>query len=155
MKFDFSKEPGREEKNRYEYSNYETTMSIIMPFYNEVTYLDQTINSILNQTFPNFELLIIDDGSTNETAIKKLQEIEKMDKRIKLFHKNNEGASKARDYGETRVSSQSKYLVFCDSDDLLNETFLETGFWTLETNTKASWAYTDSVGIISPLIPFT
>ncbi len=146
MKFDFSKEPGREEKNRYEYSNYETTMSIIMPFYNEVTYLDQTINSILNQTFPNFELLIIDDGSTNETAIKKLQEIEKMDKRIKLFHKNNEGASKARDYGETKVSPQSKYLVFCDSDDLLNETFLETGFWTLETNTKASWAYTDSIG---------
>ena len=146
MKFDFSKEPGREEKNRYEYSNYETTMSIIMPFYNEVTYLDQTINSILNQTFPNFELLIIDDGSTNETAIKKLQEIEKMDKRIKLFHKNNEGASKARDYGETKVSPQSKYLVFCDSDDLLNETFLETGFWTLETNTKASWTYTDSIG---------
>ena len=146
MKFDFSKEPGREEKNRYEYSNYETTMSIIMPFYNEVTYLDQTINSILNQTFPNFELLIIDDGSTNETAIKKLQEIEKMDKRIKVFHKNNEGASKARDYGETKVSPQSKYLVFCDSDDLLNETFLETGFWTLETNTKASWTYTDSIG---------
>ena len=146
MKFDFSKEPGKEEKNRYEYSNYEPLMSIIMPFYNEVTYLDQTINSILNQTFPNFELLIIDDGSTNETAIKKLQEIEKMDKRIKLFHKNNEGASKARDYGETKVSPQSKYLVFCDSDDLLNETFLETGFWTLETNTKASWAYTDSIG---------
>ena len=146
MKFDFSKEPGKEEKNRYEYSNYEPLMSIIMPFYNEVTYLDQTINSILNQTFPNFELLIIDDGSTNETAIKKLQEIEKMDKRIKLFHKNNEGASKARDYGATKVSPQSKYLVFCDSDDLLNETFLETGFWTLETNTKASWAYTDSIG---------
>ena len=146
MNFDFSKEPGKVEKNRYKYNEYEALMSIIMPFYNDAKNIDQTINSILNQTFPNYEIIIIDDGSKDEISLEKLKEIEKKDKRIKILHKENEGASKARDYGAKRADKNSKYLVFCDSDDLLNETFLETGFWTLETNKKATWAYSDSIG---------
>ena len=146
MNFDFSKEPGKVEKNRYKYNEYEALMSIIMPFYNDAKNIDQTINSILNQTFPNYEIIIIDDGSKDEISLEKLKEIEKKDKRIKILHKENEGASKARDYGAKRAAKNSKYLVFCDSDDLLNETFLETGFWTLETNKKATWAYSDSIG---------
>ena len=146
MNFDFSKEPGKVEKNRYKYNEYEALMSIIMPFYNDAKNIDQTINSILNQTFPNYEIIIIDDGSKDEISLEKLKEIEKKDKRIKILHKENEGASKARDYGAKRADKNSKYLVFCDSDDLLNETFLETGFWTLETNKNATWAYSDSIG---------
>ena len=61
MNFDFSKEPGKKlEKQEYE-TKIEPVISIITPFYNSDKYIRQTVNSILNQTFPNFELLIIDD----------------------------------------------------------------------------------------------
>ena len=65
MNFDFSKEPGKKlEKIDFEnMSGLEPLISIIMPYYNDKEHIEQTINSLLNQTFPAFEILIIDDGS--------------------------------------------------------------------------------------------
>ena len=148
MNFDFSKEPGKKlEKIDFEnMSGLEPLISIIMPFYNDKEHIEQTINSLLNQTFPAFEILIIDDGSNDKESVEKLKEIQKLDSRIKVHHKQNGGAAVARDYGVSKTAKTSKYIVFCDSDDLLNKTYLETSFWTLETNQKASWAYTDSIG---------
>ena len=148
MNFDFSKEPGKKlEKIDFEnMSGLEPLISIIMPFYNDKEHIEQTINSLLNQTFPAFEILIIDDGSNDKESVEKLKEIQKLDSRIKVHHKQNGGAAVARDYGVSKTAKTSKYIVFCDSDDLLNKTYLETAFWTLETNQKASWAYTDSIG---------
>ena len=148
MNFDFSKEPGKKlEKIDFEnMSGLEPLISIIMPFYNDKEHIEQTINSLLNQTFPTFEILIIDDGSNDKESVEKLKEIQKLDSRIKVHHKENGGAAVARDYGVSKTAKTSKYIVFCDSDDLLNKTYLETSFWTLETNQKASWAYTDSIG---------
>ena len=148
MNFDFSKEPGKKlEKIDFEnMSGLEPLISIIMPFYNDKEHIEQTINSLLNQTFPTFEILIIDDGSNDKESVEKLKEIQKLDSRIKVHHKENGGAAVARDYGVSKTAKTSKYIVFCDSDDLLNKTYLETAFWTLETNQKASWAYTDSIG---------
>ena len=148
MNFDFSKEPGKKlEKIDFEnMSGLEPLISIIMPFYNDKEHIEQTINSLLNQTFPAFEILIIDDGSNDKESIEKLKEIQKLDSRIKVHHKENSGAAVARDYGVSKTAKNSKYIVFCDSDDLLNKTYLETAFWTLETNQTASWAYTDSIG---------
>lgn len=148
MNFDFSKEPGKKlEKIDFEnMSGLEPLISIIMPFYNDKEHIEQTINSLLNQTFPAFEILIIDDGSNDKESVEKLKEIQKLDSRIKVHHKENGGAAVARDYGVSKTAKTSKYIVFCDSDDLLNKTYLETAFWTLETNQKASWAYTDSIG---------
>lgn len=148
MNFDFSKEPGKKlEKIDFEnMSGLEPLISIIMPFYNDKEHIEQTINSLLNQTFPAFEILIIDDGSNDKESIEKLKEIQKLDSRIKVHHKENGGAAVARDYGVSKTAKNSKYIVFCDSDDLLNKTYLETAFWTLETNQTASWAYTDSIG---------
>ena len=148
MNFDFSKEPGKKlEKIDFEnMSGLEPLISIIMPFYNDKEHIEQTINSLLNQTFPAFEILIIDDGSNDKESVEKLKEIQKLDSRIKVHHKENGGAAVARDYGVSKTAKTSKYIVFCDSDDLLNKTYLETSFWTLETNQKASWAYTDSIG---------
>ena len=75
MNFDFSKEPGKKlEKQEYE-TKMEPVISIITPFYNSGKYIRQTVNSILNQTFPNFELLIIDDGSKDEESLKELEKI--------------------------------------------------------------------------------
>ena len=148
MKFDFSKEPGKKlEKIEFEnISSMEPLISIVMPFYNDKEHIEQTVNSILNQTFPAYELLIIDDGSKDKESLDKLEEIQKLDNRIKVFHKENSGAALSRDYGASKASKTSKYIVLCDSDDLLDKTYLETAFWTLETNPKASWAYSDSVG---------
>ena len=146
MKFDFSKEPGKELKKIEFTTKTEPIISIIMPFYNDKKYIRQAVSSVLNQTFPCFELLIIDDGSKDKESLEELEKVAKLDERIKVFHKENEGVSATRDYGAKRAAKDSKYLVFLDSDDLLNETFLETCYWTLETNQKAIWAYTDSVG---------
>ena len=146
MKFDFSKEPGKELKKIEFATKTEPIISIIMPFYNDKKYIRQAVSSVLNQTFPCFELLIIDDGSKDKESLEELEKVAKLDERITVFHKENEGVSATRDYGAKRAAKDSKYLVFLDSDDLLNETFLETCYWTLETNPKATWAYTDSVG---------
>lgn len=147
MEFDFTKEPGKT-LQKIEFDNKEKVLvSIVMPCYNEKDiYLRQTVNSVLNQTFPCFELLIIDDGSTDEECLKALDEVEKLDNRIKVFHKENEGLAATRDYGAAKSSEDSKYLFFLDSDDLIEPTYIECAYWTLETNKKATWAYTNSVG---------
>lgn len=143
--FDYERQPGKE-LAKIEYENGEPVISIVVPFYNDKQYINQSVNAILNQTFSLFELLIIDDGSKDEESLKELEKIEKSDSRIKVYHKQNEGLSATRDYGASVASAKTKYLVFCDSDDLMDKTFLECAYWTLETNKKASWAYSDSVG---------
>ena len=69
-----------------------------------------------------------------------------MDNRIKVFHKQNEGLAATRDFGAKHSSECTKYLMFLDDDDLIEPTFFECAYWTLETNKEASWAYADSVG---------
>ena len=147
MDIDYSIQPGKNlEKEEYEQDFSKPLVSIIMPFYNSKKYIMQSVNSILNQTFPLYELLIIDDGSTDEESLEKLKNIEKLDNRIKVFHKQNEGLAATRDYGASKANKSSKYLMFIDDDDLVDKTYLECGYWTLETNKKASWAYTDIIG---------
>ena len=148
--FDFSKEPGIQLLNNRKYEEEkEPIISVIIPFYNDKKYIEQSINCILNQTFPYYEILIIDDGSKDEESLKKLEEVSKIDKRIRVFHKSNEGLAATRDYGATKSSKTCKYLMFIDSDDLLEPTFMECAYWTLETNKDAAWAYSDSVGFES------
>lgn len=143
--FNYSLEPGRVLEKR-EYEIKEPVVSVIMPFYNDKDYIEQSVNSILNQTFPLFELLIIDDGSKDEGSLKKLEEVSKLDDRIKVFHKQNEGLAATRDFGVSKSSKSSKYLMILDSDDVIDKTFIECAYWTLETNKEAAWAYADSVG---------
>lgn len=147
--FNFKLEPGRKLYNNREYVENFPLISVIVPFYNSEKFIEQTIKSILNQTFPSYEILIIDDGSTNKMALEKLEQIKELDKRIKVFHKQNEGLATTRDYGASKSDEHAKYLMFIDDDDLIEPTFLECGFWTLETNKDAAWVYSDSVGFSS------
>ena len=137
--------PGKQRKEKEQYEEKEPIIAIITPYYNTNKYIDTTVNSVLNQTFPYFEWIIVDDGSTNKEDIKKLEDIEKLDNRIKVYHKENEGPAAARDFGVEKISKSVKYLVFLDSDDLIVDTYLECAYWTLETNPKASWAYADTI----------
>lgn len=144
--FNFSLQPGKKEYKKIEYNEQKPIISVVIPFYNSGRYIEQTIITVLNQTFPYYEVLIVDDGSKDEESLKKLEEIEKMDARIKVFHKQNEGLAATRDFGARHSSECTKYLMFLDDDDLIEPTFFECAYWTLETNKEASWAYADSVG---------
>lgn len=145
MQIDYSLFPGRYRKAKEYDKELDPIISIITPYYNTNKYIDTTVNSVLNQTFTEFEWIIVDDGSTNKKDLEKLEELEKIDTRIKVYHKENEGPSAARDFGAKKISNKSKYIIFLDSDDLIVETYLECAYWTLETNPKASWAYTDTI----------
>ena len=125
---------------------YEPIISIITPYYNSGEYIEETAKSVLEQTFPLFEWIIVDDGSIEE-HLKKLKEIEKMDKRIRVImsEKIEQGPAIVRDIGIQNISKSSKYVVFLDADDLYDKTFLECCYWTLETHPNASWCYTDLV----------
>lgn len=120
-------------------------ISIITPFYNAKKYLEDTAKCIINQTFPYFEWLIVDDGSTDQESLKYLEKIKSMDSRIKVLHKENSGQAHTRDFGVEHSNKDSKYVLFIDDDDIIDDTYLECAYWTLETNDEASWAFTDVV----------
>ena len=147
LKIDYKQYPGKE-LNKIEFdidNNQKPIISIITPYYNSQKYIQETANAILNQTFPYWEWVIIDDGSQDKEAQEKLKDIEKMDSRIRVLHKENGGTAAARDYGIEKSSEDSKYVMFLDSDDVIDKTYFECCYWTLETNPKASWAYTDTI----------
>lgn len=91
-------------------------LSIILPVYNVSQYLRQCIDSILNQPFKDFELIIVDDGSTDDSG-KICDEYVYKDLRVKVYHKLNGGLSSARNYGISK--HRGKYLSFIDSDDFI------------------------------------
>lgn len=96
-------------------------ISIIVPVYNVEKYLRRCVDSILAQTFTDFELLLIDDGSPdNSGAI--CDEYAAKDDRIRVFHKENDGVSSARNLGLDKA--QGKYIGFVDGDDIVHEHFL-------------------------------
>lgn len=146
MNFNYKLEPGKKLLNEYKYQKKEPQISVIMPFYNSKDYIYQTINSVLNQTYPYFELLIIDDGSKDKESLDLLNKLEQLDDRIKVFHKKNGGLASARDFGVKKSSEETKYIFILDDDDLIDKTYFETAYLTLETNKDASWAYGDAVG---------
>lgn len=143
---DYTKSPGKKRIKYGELLNKaQKTIAIITPFYNSGDTIEETANSVLNQTYPYYDWIIIDDGSKDKKSLEKLKEIEKLDDRIKVYHKENEGPSIARDYGIKKSEKNIKYIFFLDSDDLIDSTMLECLYWTLETHKEASFAYTTSV----------
>lgn len=101
-----------------EINNYK--ISVVLPTYNRANTIKKSIDSILGQSFKDFELIIIDDGSTDNT--KNLIE-EYKDNRIKYFYQKNSGACSARNYGIKMA--QGDYIAFIDSDDIWHEDKLQ------------------------------
>jgi glycosyltransferase involved in cell wall biosynthesis len=91
------------------------TFSIIIPTYNRASIIADTINSVLHQTFSDFEVIVVDDGSSDNTR----QVVETVsDHRVRYYHKKNEERSMARNFGAKQA--KGRYLIFLDSDDKLN-----------------------------------
>ena len=97
-------------------------ISVIVPIYNVENYLRQCLDSILEQTFHNLEIILVNDGSTDGSG-QICQEYLKKDSRITYFEKENGGLSDARNYGIERA--QGEYLTFIDSDDWVTNTYIE------------------------------
>ena len=99
-------------------------VSIIMPYYKKSSYVDETVNSILNQTFKEFEIVIVDD-ELSENSTKVLNRIKQLDKRINIFkNKKNLGAGQSRNNAINLCNGE--FIAFCDCDDLWKSNKLET-----------------------------
>lgn len=98
-------------------------ISIIVPIYNVEKYLARCIDSILIQTFEDFELILVNDGSTDNSG-KICEEYKCRDKRIKVIHKENKGVSSARNTGIK--NSLGEYIYFIDPDDWIEKNAIET-----------------------------
>lgn len=97
-------------------------ISIIVPVYNVEDYLEECIESIINQTYKNIEIIIINDGSTDNSGVI-CDKYSKKDKRIRVFHQENKGVSSARNFGIKNATG--KYIMFVDADDYLELNTIE------------------------------
>lgn len=96
--------------------------SFIVPVYNGEVYIDRCLPSLVNQTYDNFEIIVINDGSTDK-SLSKLKSYQRKYQQIKLYSTKNGGLSEARNYGIKRVKGD--YLIFVDIDDYVNLSMLE------------------------------
>ena len=104
-------------------------VSIIVPIYNAEKYLEVCIQSILRQSHKNFELILVNDGS-QDNSLEICKRLQKEDERIKVFTKENGGASNARNYGMEKATGE--YVTFVDSDDIVLPNHLETLVKTMQ-----------------------
>ena len=102
--------------------NTKIKLSIIIPVYNAAQFLDKCIQSILHQSLKDFELILVNDGS-KDNSLEICQKYVTQDERIKLFDQENSGQSKARNVGIENASGE--YITFVDSDDWLDTDFYE------------------------------
>lgn len=124
-------------------------VSIIVPVYNAAGFIHDTINSIFNQTYNNYEILVIDDDSKDDT-VKIIQRLKSNEKRIKLINlDSNFGPATARNYGIKNATG--KYIAFLDSDDIWLPHKLEKQIGFMEKNNSnfsfTSYRLCDEAGI--------
>jgi teichuronic acid biosynthesis glycosyltransferase TuaG len=116
------------------------TFTVVMPAYNAASTIQQAIRSVLAQTRPDFELIVVDDGSTDETA-ERIRVFES-DARIEIISQRNLGLAAARNIAIERA--RGRFVSMLDSDDLWLPSFLEVMAEVLDREPEAGFAYTDA-----------
>lgn len=118
-------------------------ISVIVPIYNAKDYIEKCIESILSQTYQNFEIILIDDGSTDDSPLI-CDLYARQDSRIHVFHIANTGVSFARNYGIKKMTGD--YVFFIDADDFIDCNALEESIYNLEEDciTKISYKYIEN-----------
>lgn len=139
--FDYTMVPGKKLNSLQSINDGKPLISIITGYYNSKDYIMQTAYSVLNQTFPYWEWIIINDGSTEDETEEILKQVQGLDNRIKIYNEENHGRIKTRDIAIQKANCDLLFIL--DSDDCIDRTFLETSYWSLKTNPKASWVYAD------------
>ena len=138
------------------------TLSIIVPVYNVEKYLEDCVESLLNQTYQNYEIILVDDGSTDTSG--QICDEYSGDSRIHVIHKANEGAGAARNTGIEIATGD--YITFIDSDDYIAGCYLERMVQTAEQTgsdiVQCGYLYGDEAAysfrkeseqVIKPVIP--
>lgn len=97
-------------------------ISVIVPVYNVEQYLKRCVDSLIEQTYSDFEIILVDDGS-KDGSLQLCKELEKHDSRIRAFHKENGGLSSARNFGT--AEAKGEWVTYVDSDDYVSQTYLE------------------------------
>ncbi len=98
-------------------------VTVVIPVYNSCTTIEQSINSVLSQTYRNIELVIVDDGST-DSSLSVIERYKRLDNRVKIYSRSKKGASAARNYGITK--SAGKFVFFLDSDDTIDPEVIDS-----------------------------
>lgn len=112
-------------------SNYDTLISVVIPVYKVESYLSRCIDSVLSQTYPNIDVILVNDGSPDNCGTI-CDDYARKDDRIKVIHKENEGLSAARNTGIEAATGE--YITFIDSDDWVHESYLDTLYTNLVKN---------------------
>lgn len=113
-------------------------ISIIIPYYNGEDYIQETFECIYGQTYQDFEIIVVNDGS-DKTILEKLRE-NKSYKNLQIIHQENQGQSSARNKGVSYAAG--KYILFLDCDDIIEKTFLEKTHHILQKNSEIRICYT-------------
>ena len=123
-------------------------VSIVIPVYNVEKYIEKCLLSVINQTYKNLEIIIVNDG-TKDNSLKICEKIKQMDERVKIINQKNGGLSCARNTGIDNANGE--YICFVDSDDFLENDFVEVllnfakeknvdicacDFWYIDENDK-------------------
>jgi glycosyltransferase involved in cell wall biosynthesis len=119
----------------------EPLVSILMPIYNYGNRINQTLNSVFNQDYTNYEIILVDDGSTDEFVKLKLKQLESVD-RIKVVYKENGGPSSARN--EAFKHAKGDFILPLDSDDMILDEYIKTCVSILSRDKKISPVYCDT-----------
>lgn len=109
--------------------NIDIKISVVVPIYNAGKYLQTCLTSIINQTYQNFEAILVDDGSTDDSGLI-CDQFAGQDERLQVIHKRNEGLICARKTG--LMAAHGDYIAFVDADDWVDADFLETGVRRME-----------------------
>ncbi len=123
-------------------------ISIIIPMYNCEKSILNTLNSVLNQTYQNYEVICVDDGSKDKT-FDIVNSMAKLNKSIKLVHTENFGVSHARNIGLSMISKNTDIIMFLDSDDLLLPDAFKIVIENMKDNSIVTYSYKKNNKIIS------
>ena len=109
-------------------------VSVIIPCYNQARFLSEAIESVLNQTYPHYEIIVVDDGSTDNTA-----KVAASYERVRGLSQKNHGLAAARNAG--LEASKGSYVIFLDADDRLLPNAMEDGIKALNSHAECAFAY--------------
>lgn len=127
------------------------TISVIVPVYNNLEFLERSVNSLIEQTYPNMEIILIDDGSTDGSA-ELCDELSNNNNKIVVIHKENGGVSSARNAG--LKIAKGEYIGFCDADDYCYPTMFERMYTDFIQN-NCDIVHIDYVGMQETQLDFS
>ena len=114
-------------------------ITVVLPSYNSMRYIAETMETVLNQTYQDFEVLVVNDGSTDGTP-NWVDQLSQREPKVRMVSQANQGLAGARCTGV--INARGKYIAFIDDDDLWEPTKLEKQVNSLESNSQAGLCYT-------------